>query len=56
MMLSEAYTLRQPIAIEKNKKNQGLFFFFFFWVTGELSTLRQMIEGLCPNTGLQNTS
>jgi len=38
-----------------------LFCFFFFWVTGELSTLRQMMEvpnepGLCPNTGLDNTS
>ena len=37
------------------------FFFFFFFVPGELSTLRQMMEvpnepGLCPNTGLENTS
>ncbi len=35
------------------------FFFFFFWVTGELSTLRQMMEvpnepGLSPNNGLEN--
>ena len=33
----------------------------FFWVTGELFTLHQMMEvpnepGLCPNTGLENTS
>ncbi len=32
--------------------------FNFFWATGELSTLRQMMEvsnepGLCPNTGLE---
>ncbi len=36
-------------------------FFIFFWVTKELSTLRQRMEvpnepGLCPNTGLENTS
>ncbi len=36
-----------------------MFFFFFFWVTGELSTLRQMMEipnepGLSPNNGLEN--
>jgi len=35
--------------------------FFFFWVTGELSTLRLMTEvpnepDLSPNTGLQKTS
>ncbi len=35
------------------------FLFFFFWVTGELSTLRQMMEvpnepGLTPNNGLEN--
>ena len=34
-------------------------FFFFFWVTGELSTLRQMMKvpnepGLSPKTGLEN--
>ncbi len=34
-------------------------FFFFFWVTGELSTLRQMMKvpnepGLSPNNGLEN--
>ncbi len=33
--------------------------FFFFWVTGELSTLRQMMKvpnepGLSPNNGLEN--
>ncbi len=38
-----------------------VFVFFCFWVTGELSTLRQMTEvpnepGLCPNVGLENTS
>ena len=32
---------------------------FFFWVTGELSTLRQMMKvpnepGLCPNNDLEN--
>ena len=41
--------------------SDGRSFFFFFWVTGELSTLRQMMEvpnepGLCPNTGLENFS
>ena len=41
--------------------SNAVFFFFFFWVTGELSALRQMMEvpnepGLCPNTGLENTS
>ena len=35
------------------------FLFLFFWVTGELSILRQMMAvpnepGLCPNTGLEN--
>ena len=35
--------------------------FFFGWATEEMSTLRQMMEvpnepGLCPNTGLENTS
>jgi len=35
------------------------YFLGFFWVTGELSTLRQMMEvpnkpGLCPNNGLDN--
>ncbi len=39
-----------------NSLCQG-FFFFFFWVTGELSTLSQMMEvpnkpGLSPNNGL----
>ena len=34
-------------------------FFFFFWVTGELSTLRQMMKvpnepGLSPNNDLEN--
>ncbi len=34
-------------------------FFFFLWVTGELSTLRQMMKvpnetGLTPNNGLEN--
>ncbi len=40
---------------------QLTFFFFFFllWVTGELSTLRQMMKvpnepGLSPNNGLEN--
>jgi len=33
--------------------------FFFFWVTGEFSTLRQMMKilnepGLSPNNGLEN--
>ncbi len=37
----------------------ALFFFFFFVVTGELSTLRQMMKvpnepGLSPNNGLEN--
>ena len=34
------------------------FFFFFFWVTGEVSTGRQMKEapGLSPNNGLENAS
>ena len=35
--------------------------FFFFWVTGELSTLRQLMKvpnesGLSPNNGLENVS
>jgi len=35
------------------------FFPFFCWLTGELSTLRQMMKvpnepGLCPNNGLEN--
>ena len=35
------------------------FFSFFFWVTGELSTLRQMMKvpnepGLSPNNDLEN--
>ncbi len=38
-----------------------LFFFFFFWVTGELSTHRQLMKvpnehGLSPNNGLENVS
>ena len=37
------------------------FFFLFCWVTGELSTLRQLMKvpnepGLSPNNGLQNVS
>jgi len=36
-------------------------FFFLFWVTGELSTLRQLMKvpnepGLSPNNGLENVS
>jgi len=36
-------------------------FFCFFWVTGELSTLRQLMKvpnepGLSPNNGLENVS
>ena len=36
-------------------------FFHFFWVTGELSTLRQLMKvpnepGLSPNNGLENVS
>ena len=43
-------------------KTVCLFFFpFFFWVTGELSTLRQLMKvpnepGLSPNNGLENVS
>jgi len=38
---------------------QLTFFFFLLWVTGELSTLRQMMKvpnepGLSPNNGLEN--
>ncbi len=39
--------------------NPFFFLFFLFWVTGELSTLRQMVKvpnepGLSPNNGLEN--
>ncbi len=39
----------------------ALCIFFFFWVTGELSTLRQLMKvpnepGLSPNNGLENVS
>ena len=42
-------------------KCSKVFFFFFFWVTGELSTLRQLMKvpndsGLSPNNGLENVS
>jgi len=38
-----------------------ILFFYFFWVTGELSTLRQLMKvpnepGLSPNNGLENVS
>jgi len=44
---------------QRPAKMSARFFFFFFWVTGELSTLRQMITvlnepGLSPNNGLEN--
>jgi len=39
----------------------SFFFFFFLWVTGELSTLRQLMKvpnepGLSPNNGLEHVS
>ena len=53
--------LQTPVADVLPLKAAFFFFFFFCWATGELSTLRQMMKvpnepGLCPNTGLENTS
>ena len=50
----------QSLAEHPIRTVRQLFFFFFsFWVTGELSTLRQLMKvpnepGLSPNNGLEH--
>jgi len=58
------YAGAEPQPPYKQPAGKGLqhgFFFFFFWVTGELSTLRQLMKvpnepALSPNNGLEYVS
>ena len=50
---------KHPPKHAAHHQDQDFFFSFFFWVTGELSTLRQLMKvpnepGLSPNNGLEN--
>ncbi len=56
--------LTRPHVVSQSAGNgivTSFFFILFFWVTGELSTLRQLMKvpnepGLSPNNGLGNVS
>ena len=60
LMLAQSKLYVMQLNGQSSEIKSVLFFFsFFFWVTGELSTLRQMMKvpnepGLSPNNGLEN--